>query len=125
SLSEHPDEPVRFEVELWFHEDADRRAQALQRLGTQLNDIGGVIVHHATIPDIRYDAALVDVPPDQVRAILENPIITLARIDDVMFLRPQSVATYGAREELEGEDGEPLEPASALDDRAPIAAMLD
>lgn len=125
SLSEHPGEPVRFEVELWFHEDAERRAQAFQRLGTQLNDIGGAIVHHATIPDIRYDAALVDVPPDHVQAILDNPIITLARIDDVMFLRPQSVAAYGAREELEGEDGEPLEPALALADRTPIAAMLD
>jgi len=125
SLEAHRDEPVRFEVELWFHENAGRRTHARQRLETQLREIGGTIIHHVTIRDIRYDAALVDVPPAGVEAILDNPTITLARVDDVMFLRPQSVAAFKAREELEGEDGEPVPTEPGLADRAPIVAMLD
>ena len=125
SLADRPDEPVRFEIELWFYESADRRAQALRRLTAQLANIGGNIVDHAMIQGIRYDAALVDIPPDQVRAMLDNPAIALARVDDVMFLRPQSVAAYPTRRDLEGEDGEPVDVELELAARPPVAAMLD
>jgi hypothetical protein len=124
SLGAHPGEPVRFEVELWFYESADRRVQAFQRLEREIAEINGRLVHHATIPDIRYDAALVDIPADQVQALLDHPAISLARIDDVMFLRPQSIARSPARPEPEGTDVDG-EIAAAAVAGAPIAALLD
>jgi hypothetical protein len=124
SLGARPGEPVRFEVELWFYENADRRAQAFQRIEREIAAINGRVIHHAVIPDIRYDAALVDVPPDQMQALVDHPGVTLARVDDVMFLRPQSIAQSPARTEPEGADAAG-EIAAAAPAGTPIAALLD
>jgi hypothetical protein len=124
SLEDRPGEPVRFEVELWFYENAERRAQAYRNLEQEVRATNGRVVHHAAIPDIRYDAALVDVPPDQAQALLNNPHITLARVDDVMFLRPQSVVQSPPR--AEPDDGEIVgEVAAAAVAGAPVVALLD
>ena len=125
ALASNPDTPVRFEIELWFYENADSRARSWQRLQAEVGRLGGVIVHHAVIPEIRYDAALVDIPPVQIQALIGNPDVTLARVDEIMFLRPQSVARHPAKDELEGEDGRPLPADARLAARAPIAALLD
>jgi Subtilase family len=124
-LARHPDRPVRFEVELWYYEQAERREAAFRRLEQEVVAVNGQIIHHSVIPEVRYDAALVDVPPAQVQALLDHPDITLARVDDVMFLRPQSVARVPAKEEDAGTDT--VDPIAAVDLSAltPIVALLD
>jgi hypothetical protein len=118
-------DPVRFEVELWYYEQAGRRTIAYQRLEQEVRALGGRIIHHSVIPEIRYDTALVDIPPAQIQAILDNPDITLALVDDVMFLRPQSIARSPAREDVDGgEDAAEVEHAE-LANQTPIAALLD
>jgi hypothetical protein len=124
-LASNPTAPVRFEVELWYYDQAQRRAQAEARLEQEVGIVGGTIVHRAVIPEIRYHAALVDVPPDQVQAIIDHPDITLARVDDVMFLRPQSAAEHRLTEEREGEDRDAPGAEAGLAARTPIAALLD
>jgi hypothetical protein len=123
-LAQHPEAPVRFEVELWFYENADRRDAAFARLEAEVNRLGGAVVHHAVIPEIRYDAALVDIPPDQVQAIIDHPDIALARVDEIMFLRPQSAAIQPEKDALEGADG-PAADGAALPQGDPVAALLD
>lgn len=125
ALATAPGGPVRFEIELWFYEDADRRARAFDRLQREVQSLGGRIVHHVTISEIRYDAALVDIPTEHVQALIDHPDVTLARVDEVMFLRPQSVARHPRKEELEGADGEVLPDGQNIPQRAPIAALLD
>jgi hypothetical protein len=125
ALASDPDRPVRFEIELWFYASADARGRAYQRLQNEIRRLDGGVVHHVVIPEIRYDAALVDIPPDQVQALIDHPDVTLARVDEIMFLRPQSVAHPPARDELEGEDGEELPAEPDVPSREPIAALLD
>lgn len=125
TLASDPDSPVRFEIELWHYEDAGRRARAYGRLEQEVRNLGGRIVHHAVIPEIRYDAALVDVPPDRVQALIDHPDVTLARVDEIMFLRPQSLARHRGRDEPEGEDGDALPVEPGLAERPPVAALLD
>jgi hypothetical protein len=124
-LARHPDRPVRFEVELWYYEQAERREAAFRRLEQEILAVNGQIIHHSVIPEIRYDAALVDMPPAQVQALLDHPDITLARVDDVMFLRPQSVARVPAKEEDAGADSAGPVEAVDLSARPPIVALLD
>ena len=38
---------------------------------------------------IRYDAALIDLPPVRIRELIGNPNVTLARVNEIMFIRPQ------------------------------------
>ena len=123
-IKERPEEPVRFEVELWFHQRADRRARAAREIGEQVTGLGGQVVSIAAIEPIRYHGILVDLPPQRVTELLEHPDVTLARLDDIMHLRPQSVAVFPYLE-----DDPAGEPATADGGRAPqelpIAALLD
>lgn len=125
SLQDNPEALVRFEIELWFRESANQRTRAFARIEEEVGRMGGQIVHRATIPEIRYDAALVDIPPDRVRALIDHPDIELARADDVMFLRPQSVARHWQKDELEGEDAPDDAGVAPLPAGEPIAALLD
>lgn len=124
SLHYNPNAPVRFEIELWFHENREQRNRAFARVEDEVHRMGGEIVHHATLLEIRYDAALVDIPPDQAQRLIEHPDVELARVDEIMFLRPQSVARFEQDAEPEGEDGAE-DTAAALPAGNPIAALLD
>lgn len=123
SLRYNPEAPVRFEIELWFHENPEQRNRAFARVEEEVRRMGGEIIHRATLAEIRYDAALVDIPPDQAQRLIDHPEIELARVDEIMFLRPQSMARYEQDEEREGEDG--AEDGAALPAGNPIAALLD
>lgn len=125
TLANNPTEPVRFEVELWYYESLERRTQVYNRLLEEVQAIGGNIVHHSVIGEIRYDAALVDIPPDQVQVLIDHPDVTLARVDEIMFLRPQSIARHPVKDQGEGEDGAPLIPTAEISEARPIAALFD
>lgn len=122
-IARAPDALVRLEVELWYHENAEKRTQAFQALEGDIVAAGGVVVHHAVIPEIHYDAVLIDLPGASVRALIDNPAVSLARSDEVMFLRPQSVAQYPGATEFTGEDS--VAAASDAAQAEPIAALLD
>ena len=120
--AESPD-PLRIEAELWFHDGAERRAAAYRRMEEAVADAGGSIIHHAIIEDIRYEAALIDLPGPEVERLVAREEIQLAICDDVMFLRPQSSLDVLERGD-ETESGAALA-AEPPDDRPPIAALLD
>jgi hypothetical protein len=124
AIALNPDLPVRFEIELWFYENPVRRAQAYTRIEREIQGLNGTVIHHAVIPEIRYDAVLLDLPPEQIQAMLANTDITLCRADEIMYLRPQSMARYPRKDDLEGEDGQGEAPDSPSAE-PPIAALLD
>lgn len=121
-IADRPDDPVRFEVEMWFHERGERRARSLASVEGQLAELGGQVVTSAVIEPIRYHGILVDLPPQQVRELIDHPDVTLARLDDIMYLRPQSVAAIAEPQE-EGEEAPAGVAAAPAGD--PIAALLD
>ena len=122
-LAHEPAEPVRFEVELWYRENAEVRHRAQARFQGAVRELGGTIVHSATIPDIRYHAALVDLPAFRIRELISDPTVSLARVDEIMFIRPQSVASFAAETETVDDPAsrQPGEPPVL----PPIAALLD
>jgi hypothetical protein len=122
-LARAPDSPVRLEVELWYHENAARRAQAFQKVEAEIAAAGGQLVDHATIPEIHYDAALINLPAAYVRTVINNAAVRITRADEVMFLRPQSVARHPGNNEFTGTDSA-VAPGNAAEAQ-PIAALLD
>jgi hypothetical protein len=86
----HPGQPVRTEVELWFRDSEAQRNTASRNLAAVVVTAGGRVVHEAVIPDIAYHGALVDMPAGEVRNLMEQRYVNLARADDIMFMRPQS-----------------------------------
>ena len=116
-------DPVRLEIELWSYQGADRRPPSAARFEHALARVGGEIIRRASIAEIAYEAALVDVPAAEVVRLRQGEESPLAISDDVMFIRPQSTAEFPAAVEALGA-GTPVDPAPSAD-LPPIAALLD
>jgi hypothetical protein len=124
ALATHPDEPVRFEVDLWFRSSITIRRAKAAALATMISDAGGRVWDHSTIPEIRYDALLVDLPAHRVQELLDHPDVFLARSDEVMFLRPQAMARFPIDVELTDHLEVPPRQAGYAD-LMPLATLLD
>ena len=122
-LARAPDEPVRFEVELWYREDMNTRQRAQAVFERAVRELDGTIVYPATISEIRYHASLVDMPAARIRELIANPTVSLARVDEIMFIRPQSMASFPA--DSETDDDPALPQPVELVPLPPIAALLD
>ena len=118
-----PDESIRFEVELWFRGNEGSRQRAYAVFEGEVGAAGGTVVHHATIPEIRYDAALIDLPAARIRELIANRTVTLARVNEIMYIRPQSMVSFPVDIESE-DDPAPTDPVDPVR-LPPIAALLD
>jgi hypothetical protein len=120
---QHPNEPVRTELELWFRQSEERRRQASQTVNQIVASAGGRIVHEVVIPEIAYHGALVDIPPGEIQSLMTRGGVRLARADDVMFLRPQSMCSEKLEIETTDEGSAVAPPGPTTQE--PIAALLD
>ena len=118
-----PNEPVRFEVELWFRNSSEQREIALASFHNFVHDLGGEFVDQTVIAEIRYSAALIDLPADRVRELLSNPSDTIAKVDEIMFIRPQTSTKFIMDGQVEVD---PVEaPIPERTEQPPIVALLD
>ena len=122
-IERDPVEMRRIEVELWFRDSGASRDAAFRRVAEVVADAGGAIVDHGVIEEIGYEAMLIDVPAGEIARLAEREEVNLVVCDDIMFLRPQSLADVPA-------PGEETEPAAAIPDEQPVelppvAALLD
>ncbi len=122
-LAEAPNDPVRFEVELWFRENIETRAAAFASFAHSVAALGGRILHHATIAEIRYDAALIDLPAARIRELMDDRNVTLASANEIMYIRPQAMAEFPVETELQPDSEDA--PIIAAPQNPPVAALLD
>lgn len=114
---------IRLELDLWYRRDAALRDAARTSLGDLMRTIGGTVLDFAVIPEIEYQAALVELPGVKALELagLEGP---LADADPVMRIRAQSLyASDGPDDDGSAIDA-PAEPPPP-DGRPPIVALLD
>ncbi|MBO9198230.1 S8 family peptidase [Rhizobium sp. 16-449-1b] len=122
-LQRDPDAPVRLEVDLWYRGDPILRATAREGLQAVLDEVGGSVVDFVTIDPIRYQVALVEVPPEGAGGV-QTRSGAVANADQIMSIRPQSFFRSNPNPDSgdaiiadEGFDAEDLRPA--------VAAILD
>lgn len=132
-LQDSPEAVQRVEVELWSHTAREPRERALRRFREVLREVGGTIVHSASIPEVAYEAVLVDVPAKALRRLAHHKDV-IAVCDDVMFVRPQSSVSFPTivEETHVGTHTAPVRevagpPVAALFDGVPVQrhALLD
>jgi hypothetical protein len=122
-LNEAPGQPVLFEVEFWYRDQETRRESVAGGFQTEVLRLGGRPLGWSDIPPIRYHAALIEAPAAVIEQLVTHPEVGLAKFDDIMVLRPQSVV---------GERGSDFEteleiypsPAAAEPGRV-VAALFD
>jgi hypothetical protein len=124
-LEAAPDGKIRFEVELWYRDHESQRQTSERAFLTELKKNGGTLVDRTVITEIRYHAALVEVPANVTQELVNNPEIGLAKFDEIMILRPQAVvgepsADSGAEPELRMPP-----PLTVKELGSPIAALFD
>jgi len=120
----YPDRPVRTEVELWFRNDETRRREASEVLHAGIISAGGQVIDEAVIAGIAYHGLLIDLPATEVEHLMRDRNISIALIDDVMFLRPQGILRSPL--DVETSAGEPVPPMVIPPHGGqPIAALID
>ena len=123
-LESDPESTVALEVELWYRDNEPRRERARQDLADVVTQAGGSVVHQASIPPIGYEAALVRLPREELKRVVDREPVHLVVCDDIMFVRPQC-STFphpAGRRALAGPaPGDPL-PARG---EPPVVALLD
>lgn len=115
------DERIRLEIELVFRAGEVRANETETDLSNAIVAAGGSVITRCRIADIGYHAILTELPVSSVRSIIEMSQASIAGLDPVMHIRPQSMATV--IEVGEAEDTVPEEPLVV--DRSPILALLD
>ena len=117
------DELVPLEVEIVFRPNAVAAASNDASVVRAISAYRGTIVSRVRLDDIAYHAVLARLPVAAIRTIIERSLTSLAGIEQVMHIRPQSVVT-----EIDVSDVVPLTPIVApppaiVND--PILAVLD
>ena len=114
--------PVRLEVELVFRQSIEISEESEGILRRAITAAGGTVVSRCRIPEISYHSLLTELPAIEVRQIIERSAATIAGLEPVMHIRPQSIAsTIEAADPIEAEPspiGSPME-------QTPILALLD
>ena len=122
-LANHPESAVRVEIELWSHRGTARRQQSNLRFEQALGNAGGEAVARSSIPEIAYEAVLVDLPADMIRPLIERQEVSLAICDSIMFVRPQSTARFSTTVNALATGPAPDPPPDGHS--SPIAALFD
>ena len=124
------DDPVRFEVELWFRGNDRRRGDAFAQLTNLIQQAGGQCLREAAIESILYHGVLAEMPAAALRAtietILQGGSTQWLRCEDVMFFRPFAQAVFPSP----SKDAQPTELRRQIADSPkpagePVVAVFD
>ena len=121
------DELVAVEIELIFRGSEAKAEVQEAEVRAAIIAHEGQVVSRARLPEIAYHALLVDLPVRAIRVIIERSERSVAGLDPVMHIRPQSMATSieiddATQTGVPGEIGELRTPILALLDGVPVAA---
>ncbi|WP_254022425.1 S8 family serine peptidase [Mesorhizobium escarrei] len=122
-MRKFPDRPIRLELDLWFRSDLSLRAAAREYVTDLMSLVAGTVLDFVTIPEIQYQAALVELPNEQALRLgsLQGPLSTA---DRVMRVRPQSLYTSEAGDAAFSVSDH-RDPPSTPDARPAVVALLD
>lgn len=115
-------ERIPLEIELVFRANREAGGAAEGALAFAIDIIGGEVLSRVRLEDIAYHAVLATLPVAAVRSIIERSPGSLAWVEAIMYIRPQSVAT-----EIDATDHVALQlaPPGAPAVADPILAVFD
>jgi hypothetical protein len=115
-------EQIPLEVEIVFRPGAEAAAANEVSVARAIAAYGGSVISRARLDDIAYHAVLARLPVGAIRAIIARSPASLAGVEQVMSIRPQSVVA-----EIDIADPAPVSPVGAMPAvvNDPILAVLD
>jgi hypothetical protein len=114
-------ELMRVEIELVFRANGETTRAAEAEVADRIARIGGAIIDRSHRPEFAYHAVLADVPAAEIRRIAELDPASLAGVDQVASILPQSIGTQIETADRTGVDE--ARPGVRIED--PIIAIFD
>ncbi|MCP3878165.1 MAG: S8 family peptidase [Sulfitobacter sp.] len=114
---------VEAELDLWFRQSIEDRAESERHVQQLVEDVGGEVLATSTIPEIAYHGVAVRIPAPSVESLRETGAdsIGLLRAEEIMFATPPSqVVVGGPAETTDAYDWPTVRP-----DGEPTVAILD
>jgi hypothetical protein len=94
------DRAIKFEIELFFRNKPEHRANAANIVREVIGSMNGKVISQCVITEIAYHCLLVELPRNQIELLVKNyEQIELANVDDVMFFRPVGQIAFPIEEE--------------------------
>lgn len=118
---------IRFEIELWYRENGDKRREAQNQITHIIEQFAGSVIRVSEYPEIAYHGMIAECPADGIRAMMNNPSNPLFNANQVMWIRAtgQALAHTETSDITEQRDSFPLgrldNPVIALFDGLPLA----
>lgn len=125
-LHDHPDKPVKVELDLWYRSERQKRDSAIATVRNFVKEFGGKELDFVEIPEIQYQGLLIEIPARVALSLLQQSG-ELPNLKEVMTIRPQAAfeptrptETYEIRDETAEPDS--LKPClAAILDGYPVA----
>ncbi len=124
-LDTDPSGLMAVEIELWPRTTEPARRQAFEGVSRIVGMSGGTVLDHAEILEIGYHAVLAELPRSEMERLTEEDDVQLAVCDDIMHVRPQSVASLSPSSDPSSSEPVPLRHEDLPARSFPIAALLD
>jgi hypothetical protein len=124
NLTVDGDNPIPFEIELFYRSDAAKRNVATRTIAYEIAQLGGRIIQECVIDGIAYHALLTELPRNAIeQLVLHYNDVALSQVDDIMFFRPtcQSAFMSSLNTEEFDSQNEILPPNNAT----PVVAIFD
>ena len=124
-LRDNVEGSIKFQIELWFRNNVERRIRSEQEVTELVKDSGGKVLTTCVIPEIKYHALLVEVPGESLRTLIAgNDANGLIQCSDIMYFKEMAqTMTVPLTEDEELPVVEPID--QPLPSGAPIVAILD
>lgn len=83
---------LSLEIELWYRQNSEKRAQAQSIIENEIRNLGGSIISTSIIQEIRYHAILASVPVSVYDRLQANEDIAILKCEEVMYFNPSAQA---------------------------------
>ena len=123
--TEHEQNQVPCEIELWYRQNQELRTMARNRVTDLVERLEGRVTAEADIKEIAYHALLVELPAIAVRPLFEEgeSDITLVQCEQIQFFRASGQMSAALADEVQ-EGDEPALPGEPTDG-SPVVALFD
>ncbi len=118
-------ETIKFEIELWFRSQEDKRNNASKNIRQLIEEAQGKVISESIISDIAYHGMLAEAPIEVFRDLSESTNIKFIRSEYIMFFRPVGQAMVVIPEDVDSIKNESLPERPAPINTDPVVALLD
>ena len=79
---------VRFEAELWYRTNFEKRLESRQQVEKLIDSSGGKVISECVINEICYHSLRAEMPRNSIQEVIDHHETELVKCDSIMFFRP-------------------------------------